>query len=538
MIAMSQTTFSGYGLTVKQFIYSLSDNDVKCFIDPSIIEVLDALFGGKIQGEDLKKAALAVIDMNSILSDQSSRRSVLTLIPKPKLNEFEERVEHSINSSDEWTEATITKTKNFFGLHEDIFTPSSASSIYNIEPNYSLFDHQRRAVERLLPLLFDNERRAVLHLPTGVGKTRTAMHVVAESLRSNEPSIVVWLASGKELLEQAVQSFKEAWRHLGNRQIEIGCLWGDNNLNLDNFVDGFLTVGLAKGWAMTKSDPEWAARLASRISLVVFDEAHQSVATTYKHITEELTLNYKCALLGLTATPGRTWADIDKDGELADFYFRQKVTLEVDSENPIKYLIDNEFLAHPKFVTLLSEPGYTLSESEISNIADSFDIPNQIIESLSMSKQYVAAVIKSIIELLDNGHQRILVFAASVDHAHTISAILAVKSVSCSVVTANTSKRLREQAISNFKSEFEEPLVLINFGVLTTGFDAPSASAVVIARPTKSLVLFSQMVGRAIRGPKAGGTKECSIATVVDPTLPGFGDIAEAFHNWEDAWTI
>lgn len=538
MIAMSQTTFSEYGLTVKQFIYSLSDNDAKRFIDPSIIEVLDALFGGKILGEDLKRATLAVIDMNSILSDQSSRRTVLSLIPKSKLNELEERVEHSIDSSDKWTEATINKAKNFFGFYEDTVAPSSVPSIYSIEPNYSLFDHQRRAIERLLPLLFDNERRAVLHLPTGVGKTRTAMHVVAESLKSSEPSVVVWLASGKELLEQAVQSFQEAWKHLGNRQIKIGCLWGNNKLNLDNFVDGFLAVGLTKGWAMTKSDPEWAARLASRISLVVFDEAHQSVAATYRHITEELTLDYKCALLGLTATPGRTWTDIDKDGELADFYSRQKVTLEVDSENPIKYLIENEFLAQPKFVTLLSEPGYTLSESEISSIANSFDIPNQIIESLSMSKQYVAAIIKSIIELLEDGHLRILVFAASVDHAHTISAILTVKSISCSVVTANTARRSREQAISNFKSEFEEPFVLINFGVLTTGFDAPSASAVVIARPTKSLVLFSQMVGRAIRGPKAGGTKECLIVTVVDPTLPGFGDIAEAFHNWEDAWTI
>ena len=79
-------------------------------------------------------------------------------------------------------------------------------------------------------------------------------------------------------------------------------------------------------------------------------------------------------------------------------------------------------------------------------------------------------------------------------------------------------------------------MILVNFGVLTTGFDAPSASAVVIARPTQSLVLFSQMVGRAIRGPRAGGTETCEIVTVVDPSLPGFGDVAAAFLNWEDVW--
>ena len=79
-------------------------------------------------------------------------------------------------------------------------------------------------------------------------------------------------------------------------------------------------------------------------------------------------------------------------------------------------------------------------------------------------------------------------------------------------------------------------MVLINYGVLTTGFDAPRVSATVIARPTKSLVLYSQMVGRAIRGPKAGGNESALILTVVDTALPGFGQLAEAFMNWEDVW--
>ena len=73
-------------------------------------------------------------------------------------------------------------------------------------------------------------------------------------------------------------------------------------------------------------------------------------------------------------------------------------------------------------------------------------------------------------------------------------------------------------------------------GVLTTGFDAPDISAAMIARPTRSLVLYSQMVGRATRGLKAGGNAEAEIVTVIDPDLPGFGSIADAFKNWEDVW--
>ena len=78
--------------------------------------------------------------------------------------------------------------------------------------------------------------------------------------------------------------------------------------------------------------------------------------------------------------------------------------------------------------------------------------------------------------------------------------------------------------------------MIFNYGVLTAGFDAPQTRCVVIARPTTSLVLYSQMCGRAMRGPKSGGNTTCRIYTVVDRSLPGFGSVAEAFTNWEILW--
>jgi superfamily II DNA or RNA helicase len=104
------------------------------------------------------------------------------------------------------------------------------------------------------------------------------------------------------------------------------------------------------------------------------------------------------------------------------------------------------------------------------------------------------------------------------------------------VVTGLTDRITRERVIAKFKSSDPQPIVMCNYGVLTTGFDAPKTSAAVIARPTRSLVLYSQMVGRAIRGVRAGGNAEAEILTVVDPVLPGFGNLAEAFTNWEDVW--
>ena len=115
-------------------------------------------------------------------------------------------------------------------------------------------------------------------------------------------------------------------------------------------------------------------------------------------------------------------------------------------------------------------------------------------------------------------------------------AVMTARGIDAHAVTGESSDRVRTHAIRAFKSDRHRPIVLVNFGVLTTGFDAPKATAAVIARPTKSLVLYSQMVGRAIRGPRAGGTETCEVVTVVDTRLPGFGDIAEAFSNWEDVW--
>ena len=81
----------------------------------------------------------------------------------------------------------------------------------------------------------------------------------------------------------------------------------------------------------------------------------------------------------------------------------------------------------------------------------------------------------------------------------------------------------------------DEIKILINYGVLTTGFDAPKTNIAMITRPTQSVVLYSQMVGRASRGPRAGGNKNCKIITIVDQ-IPGFRALSEAFAYWDDLW--
>ncbi|MBI2567467.1 MAG: hypothetical protein HYV63_10585 [Candidatus Schekmanbacteria bacterium] len=65
--------------------------------------------------------------------------------------------------------------------------------------------------------------------------------------------------------------------------------------------------------------------------------------------------------------------------------------------------------------------------------------------------------------------------------------------------------------------------VLVNYGVLTTGFDAPCTNVVVIARPTFSPGLYQQMIGRGLRGPRNGASAECPVSSFTRNPAAGFG---------------
>ena len=134
-------------------------------------------------------------------------------------------------------------------------------------------------------------------------------------------------------------------------------------------------------------------------------------------------------------------------------------------------------------------------------------------------------------------HFRTIVFCPSVKSAVECDRLSKDKGLFSSLVTANTPLEHRKVTIAAFKSDLRDHMVMFNYGVLTAGFDAPRTRCVIVARPTTSLVLYSQMVGRATRGPKSGGNPWAEILTVTDTNLPGFGSVTEAFANWEELWS-
>lgn len=407
-----------------------------------------------------------------------------------------------------------------------------------IRPKYSLYPYQRQVLGDLLRILGRVQsgdenigRRVVAHLPTGAGKTRIACHAAATLLNAAEAEgqIVVWMASTEELCEQAAEGLIEAWSYLGNRDVQLHRHWGTNVQSLVDLDEGFLVAGLPKLWG-TAQTPGALRHLADRVAGVIFDEAHQSVAHTYRFITEQL-VTYEPPLLGLTATPGRSMQIGREDYKLADMFHRNKVTIDSKGhDSPVAYLIKQGYLAEPDF-----SPVTVKLEARVPEPKADLDYAHSDLDRIGQDAVWQEMVLDLSLKALRR-YKRVMVFCPSVPCAEKTALEVSAYSIRACSITARTPSEQRQKAIQAFRAMDNAAMAIFNYGVLTAGFDAPRTRCVIIARPTTSLVLYSQMVGRAMRGPRSGGNRQCQIYTVVDTNLRGFGSVVEAFNNWETLW--
>ena len=402
-----------------------------------------------------------------------------------------------------------------------------------VVPGYELYPYQRQVLHDLLDVLIQGKGgRVVAHLPTGAGKTRIACHAAATLLnqRQAEGKVIVWVASSEELCEQAVDGLAAGWRHLGNRQVDMHRYWGPEAKGLDEVAEGFLVAGLPKLWATGSSQPGFLTTLATRVAGVIFDEAHQAVAPTYEFVTEQL-VAYGTPLLGLTATPGRTPSVGEQDYDLAKMFNERKVTIDPRGHgSPVAYLISQGYLAEPEFIPVTVDIAANIEEP-----SGALDYSSGDLEEIGRDQAWIEGLVSITLQALQR-HRRVMVFCPSVRCALEAAREVERQGQRAASIVAATPLDQRREKTAAFRDEDPEPMALFNYGVLTAGFDAPRTRCVIVARPTTSLVLYSQMVGRAMRGPRSNGNRRCEIYTVVDTSLRGFGSVVEAFANWEEMW--
>lgn len=165
------------------------------------------------------------------------------------------------------------------------------ASVESVEPSHALYDYQRQALEEI-KAIFARNSRAVLHMPTGSGKTRTAMALAADHLRQKEDALVVWLADTLELCRQAREEFKETWYCVGNQTVSLYSYMEGIKPDLKAIQSGFLVMTLGAAAAALRAEInkgiESISALAMKRPLVIFDEAHKATANKFGRVFQTL----------------------------------------------------------------------------------------------------------------------------------------------------------------------------------------------------------------------------------------------------------
>lgn len=303
-------------------------------------------------------------------------------------------------------------------------------------------------------------------------------------------------------------------------------------------------------------------RLKKDCRLIVFDEAHKAAANKTRKIIEDfmcMPANYENrSLIGFTATPGRTTEDsydnnlltnmfggklihIDSDILNQINYGKLKALNTVAEENIIKYFQERRILAKMIPEKLKYKQQFTEQELQILGSAlkdmgfDDKEYTEAQLTILARNKERNLAIMEKL-RSLNIERKPTIVFACSVEHAKMLSAMLTLEGIRNSLVLGEMDSMDRKNAIEVFKKRDSGVDIIINYEVLTTGFDSKNIKCVFITRPTKSIVLYSQMLGRGLRGPLMGGNEEC-ILVDVDDNLQAF-DNETAFSHFNDYWRV
>lgn len=395
------------------------------------------------------------------------------------------------------------------------------------------YEHQKRAMAGLDKMNQSPSYSTLVVLPTGGGKTYTASTWLLKNAIDQKKKIL-WIAHRQMLLNQAAESFQkfaytETIPHVSSFSFRIvsGSTSHDRTSDI-KATDNLLIVSKDSiGRNLTRLDP-WL-KGEKEIYLIV-DEAHHSTAKTYRRVIDYVKGKVPAVkLIGLTATPFRTAED--EQGLLAKIYSDgikdgQVVHGDVGITYQIglKELINQQILSKPIFESYYTEEMYgdSLGLDAWESIQHLDTLPDDIAEQIAVSTARNKLIVDTYLAKQKEYGQTIA-FAVNVIHAIQLSALFnkagikadyVVSDIKDSVTGVTISRKENDRKLAAYRDGKLQ--ILINVNILTEGVDLPQTKTVFLTRPTVSSILMTQMIGRALRGVKAGGTASAYIVSFID----------------------
>ena len=231
---------------------------------------------------------------------------------------------------------------------------------------------------------------------------------------------------------------------------------------------------------------------------VVVDEAHHGAAPSYRRVLGPLQ-QAGCRLLGLSATPVR----MNPNDELLLWTTFEEIIYQISK----KRLIEIGVLSSPTIQTVETNVEFErdFTEADYDHLSKFGELGPQVLNRIAkhggrnhlIAEHYAKNSAK---------FGKTIVFAVDILHAQTLAHEFKKNQIEVDYVDHT---RADSVAVMDAYRDTEKPQVLINVEMLTEGYDAPRTQTIFLARPTRSEALLSQMVGRGLRGPQAGGTKAC-----------------------------
>ncbi|WP_303818955.1 DEAD/DEAH box helicase family protein [Ruminococcus flavefaciens] len=399
-----------------------------------------------------------------------------------------------------------------------------------------LYDHQRKAMSNLDIVNQNSSYSTLVVLPTGGGKTYTAAVWLLRNAIDKKKK-VLWIAHRQTLLDQAAETFKkypysEYIPNISSFKYRIvsGETKHDRTIDIEKKDDLLIVSKDSMGRNLSGLD-NWL-KGENELFLIV-DEAHHSTAKTYRRVIDYVKSKVSnVKLIGLTATPFRTaeneqglLSKIYTDGiENGVFVHNSKG---IAYQISLKELINRQILSQPVIETCNTgeEYGQYIGAKDLENIQNLDLLPKDLADKMVESAERNQIIAKTYVNNKKK-YGPTIVFALNIPHALQLNKVFheygvksdyIVSSIKDEVTGFTRSNEDNAAALEAYQKGKLQ--VLINVNILTEGVDLPQTQTVFLARPTVSKILMTQMIGRALRGEKAGGTKKAYIVSFIDNGL-------------------